>query len=157
MASSTISTVIIRNLLNNEDFARAVVPHFKEEYLEDAAERAIMAHIRELFVKHNTVPTTSAIKVCLESSNLDQTDFASATELIESIEAYDGNNESTEWLVAETEKFCQERALFNALLEAITIKDGKSKKDKHAIPEILKEALGVSLHKYRTRLFCECG
>jgi len=46
----------------------------------------------------------------------------------------------------ETEKFCQEKAIHNAILESIQILDGKTKTDKTkgAIPKILSDALSVS-------------
>jgi archaellum biogenesis ATPase FlaH len=48
--------------------------------------------------------------------------------------------------VEQTEKFCQEKALHNAILESIQILDGKTKTDKTkgAIPQILADALSVS-------------
>ena len=50
-----------------------------------------------------------------------------------------------EWLVAETEKFCQEKAIYDAVMNSIQIIDGKDKKlTKDSIPEILSDALGVS-------------
>jgi len=50
-----------------------------------------------------------------------------------------------EWLYEQTEKFCQERALHNAILDSIHILDGKEKtKGKGSIPQLLTDALSVS-------------
>ena len=48
--------------------------------------------------------------------------------------------------MTETEKFCQEKAIHNAILESIQILDGKIKTDKSkgSIPKILSDALSVS-------------
>jgi hypothetical protein len=52
----------------------------------------------------------------------------------------------SEWLTEQTEKFCQEKALHNAILESIQILDGKTKTDKTkgSIPQILSDALSIS-------------
>jgi replicative DNA helicase len=49
-------------------------------------------------------------------------------------------------LTEQTEKFCQEKAIHNAILESIQILDGKQKTDKSkgSIPQILSDALSIS-------------
>jgi archaellum biogenesis ATPase FlaH len=49
-----------------------------------------------------------------------------------------------EWLLKQTEKYCQDKAIYNAIMESIQVIDGKSDKDKGALPEILSDALAVS-------------
>jgi len=50
-----------------------------------------------------------------------------------------------QWLTDKTEQFCQEKAIYNAVLGAISILDGKDKtQDKGAIPKVLSDALAVS-------------
>ena len=49
-----------------------------------------------------------------------------------------------EWLIEKTEKFCQEKAIYNAIMESISIIDGKEKRDAGTIPELLSDALSVS-------------
>ena len=49
------------------------------------------------------------------------------------------------WLLDTTEKFCQDKAVYNAVVESIGILDNPNgKKDKGVIPEILSDALSVS-------------
>lgn len=51
----------------------------------------------------------------------------------------------TDWLLDTTEKWCQDRAIYLGIMEAVAILGGKSEKhDKGAIPSILSDALGVS-------------
>ena len=53
--------------------------------------------------------------------------------------------EDLTWLLERTEKWCQDRAVFNAVMESITIIDGKHQElSKNAIPEVLSKALSVS-------------
>jgi len=63
--------------------------------------------------------------------------------LIDNLQASDDSSK-LEWLIELTEKFCQEKALHNAILESIHILDEKSDKTKGAIPKILSDALSVS-------------
>lgn len=70
-------------------------------------------------------------------------DFRQSNELIENLQASDDSSK-LEWLIELTEKFCQEKALHNAILESIHILDEKSDKTKGAIPKILSDALSVS-------------
>ena len=60
-----------------------------------------------------------------------------------------GSLEKTEvdlqWLHDETEKFCKDKAIYNAVLDGIKIIDGKDKnRTPEAIPSILSDALAVS-------------
>ena len=50
-----------------------------------------------------------------------------------------------EWLYDKTEKWCQDRALYNSIMESIQIIDGKHNTlTKNALPDILSKALGVT-------------
>lgn len=72
-------------------------------------------------------------------------DFKKSSELLDDLRA-DIESTPAEWLTIETEKFCQEKAIHNAILESIQILDGKQKTDKTkgSIPNILSDALSVS-------------
>ena len=55
------------------------------------------------------------------------------------------NPTDVKWLIDKTEEFCQDKAIYNAVLESISILDGKNKDHtKNAIPGILSDALAVS-------------
>tara|TARA_B100000212_G_scaffold336610_1_gene310191 strand:- start:128 stop:1303 length:1176 start_codon:yes stop_codon:yes gene_type:complete len=50
-----------------------------------------------------------------------------------------------EWLLNSTEKWCQDRAIYLAIMESINVIDGKNQSlTKNAVPEILSDALAVS-------------
>ena len=54
-------------------------------------------------------------------------------------------SDKLQWLVDQTEKFCKDKAVYNAIMESIHIIDGKSNsKTENAIPNILSDALSVS-------------
>lgn len=106
----------------------------------------VFEEIQNHVQKYNQKPNSGVLHVALTSrADLFENDFKAASDLIDQIAA-DTEESPEDWLVDETEKFCQERALHNAVLESIHIMDGKGKdqKQKGAIPQLLTEALSVS-------------
>ena len=59
-----------------------------------------------------------------------------------------------DWMVDTTEKFCKDKAIYNAILDGIHIIDGKSKdQTPEALPQILIDALSVSFDLISINLF----
>ena len=78
-----------------------------------------------------------------KNSSMNEQQFKDCTELVNSLENKEDIN--SEWLTEETEGFCKNKAVYNAIMESIHIIDGKSTtKADTAIPDILSEALSVS-------------
>ena len=142
-----VESTILRNLLCSEDFYRKVVPFVKPDYFQDMSERVIFEEIQDFSTKYDKIPTKEVLNIGLQQrSDLNDDTFKTATNLVENF-----NDEwvDTEWLLDSTEKWCQERAVYNALLQSIKIADGGDEKlDKGAIPSILQDALAVSFDEY---------
>lgn len=140
----SVEKVIIENLLSNEPYVRRVLPFIKEEYFQERTDKAIFKAVQEFFTKYNNLPSLDALKITLsERSDLTQNEFDNIETKIKS---YDLNSKQDEnWLVDETEKFCKDKAIFNAILESVHIIEGKSReKTVNALPSILSDALAVS-------------
>lgn len=135
--------VVLRHLLNDEDFARRTLPYLKSEYFHDRLEKTVYQEIDKFISKYNNLPTKEALTLEMDSrDDLSDEEFASASSLISQL---DGENVDKQWLTDTTEKWCQEKAIYNAIMNSIAILDGNDKKnDKGAIPELLSDALGVS-------------
>ena len=142
-----VESTILRNLLCSEDFYRKVVPFVKPDYFQDMSERVIFEEIHDFSTKYDKIPTKEVLNIGLQQrTDLNDDTFKNATTLVENL-----NDEwvDTEWLLDATEKWCQERAVYNALLQSIKIADGGDEKlDKGAIPSILQDALAVSFDEY---------
>jgi replicative DNA helicase len=141
-----IEKIILKNLFQNEPFLRKVLPYLKAEYLQERSEKILFEEIQKYVLKYNNLPTHEAIQVELENrEGLFEDDYKKCFELVDELKS---NTEVSrqDWLAEQTEKFCQEKALHNAILESIQILDEKSKTDKSkgSIPQILSEALSVS-------------
>ena len=150
-----IELTILKNLVHNENFARKTLPFLKEEYFGDSSERQIFKRINEFMLKYNNRPTREVIGIDIESStNLSEEEHKRSMELVR--ELVEPEPSDMTWLLETTESFCQERAVYNAIMDSIAILDGKDKnRTKNALPEILAEALGVSFDSHVGHDFIE--
>jgi len=149
-----IEATILSNLLHNEEFARKSIVFLKDEYFHDATEKAVFHEIQTFYAKYNDVPTKEALKIAIdERENLSSTIYEEAEALIKSLEKTDNNEQ---WLLDEAEKFCKDKAVYNAIMESIEIIDGKHKKKTDgAIPELLSDALAVTFDTHIGHDFLE--
>ena len=139
--TNQIQTHTLNHLLNNEDYCRRVIPFIKKEYY--AGEHAIVFELIVKFVgAHNKLPTGKILDLELQKLSLPHEQLNSAAVLINELKTK--SDIDTDYLINETEKWCKEKAVYNAIMESIQIIDGKTEKSDGAIPEILSEALGTS-------------
>jgi len=142
-----VETLILKNLLLTEEYPRRVLPFVKQEYFEDRSDQHLFETIHKYFVKYSAVPTVEALTIEVgKISTLSDDQFKQITQTLES---FDKETTELEWLLDTTEKWCQERAIYLALMESIKIADGSDqKKGPDAIPSILSDALGVSFDNH---------
>ena len=138
MIEANIQQTIIRNLLCNEEYLRKVIPFLKKEYFE-AEHKILFNEIVSFVHKYNKLPTKESITVDMTTAGtLDQ-----VSALVDNVFIPEAVNE--EWLLNSTEKWCQDRAIYLAIMESINVIDGKNQSlTKNAVPEILSDALAVS-------------
>jgi len=142
-----IEATILRNLICNEEYYRKVVPHLKAEYFEEYSEKVIFEEIHDFSVKYDKVPTKEILILALQDRN----DLTEDTykESLTKIKEYSDETIDRDWVVTATEKWCKDRAIYNALLQSIKIADGgDTKLSRDSIPSILQEALAVSFDEY---------
>jgi len=133
---------ILRNLLTNETYMRKVIPFIKKEYFEGIY-RSLFIELTKITTKYNKLPTMEAFKVEIDQSDLfTEQNYTSALDILPTIFEFKPENE--EWLLDKTEKWCQDRAVYLAIMESIQIIDGKHNTfTKDALPDILQNALAV--------------
>lgn len=141
-----IETVILQNLVNREDFGRKSIPFLKPEYFLDRNDRVVYDLIDEYVKKYNRFPSKEALLVDLANlDNISEDQYSSCDNIIKDIPEEKDPTTDTEWLLDQTEKFCQDKAIYNAIMQSIKIMDDKSGKfSKGSIPQLLSDALGVS-------------
>ena len=142
-----IEQSILRNLLCNEEYYRKVLPFLKADYFQEIDERVIFEEIQDFSVKYEKLPTKEVLEINLQNRN-DLTEDV-YKESITKINQFSTEWVDKDWLVNTTEKWCKDRAIYNALLQSIKIADGADKNlSRDAIPSILQEALAVSFDEY---------
>jgi len=137
-----IEQTILANLMYNETYMRKVFPFLKEEYFAEPSTRIIFKHITEFVNKYNTCPNKQALEIAFNNDKTIPED--SFSEIMGAVNEFSDDQSNFEWLVNETEKYCKDRAVYNAIVTSIGILDGRDKvHSKDGIPSLLQEALGT--------------
>ena len=136
--------IILENLVYNQEYTKKVIPFLKEEYFSDEVERKVFSNIKNYVDQYSTPPTVNALNILLEGDKSLVGDvFDNSVDYVSSLD--DSCGEEMDWLMDQTETFCKDRAIFNAINESINIFKGDSgDKKQTAIPSILSDALAVS-------------
>jgi len=138
-----VESLILRNLIHNEEYVRKVIPFIKSEYFEDFNQKVVFEEILK-FVQDYNQPATKEV-LCIEVEKRQDINDTSFKEITQMVSYLDDDPSEFNWLVNTTEKWCRDRAIYLALMESIALADGKDeKKGRDAIPGILSDALAVS-------------
>ena len=140
-----LETTILKNLLYNEEYTRKVLPFLSVNYFQEREDKILYEKIAEYINQYNALPTQEALAIELDKSPIKDEEFQNSLKLLESI-TNENDEANISWLLDSTEKFCQDRAIYNAVVESISILDekGRNTRDKGSIPDILSDALSVS-------------
>ena len=138
--------VLVWATIDHEDYTRKVLPFIRSDYFADDAERVVFKEVFDFTNKYKNLPSHEALVINLtESKSLTEPQVRSAIELLNEIKESKDETAEMAWLTEQTEKFCQDKAIYNAIMESVGILDEKnSKKSKGEIPKLLADALGVS-------------
>ena len=139
---SSLQTVILKNLIHDESFCRKALPHLRTEYFQNE-HRVVYDLILAFIEKYNRLPNSQVLNIEFSKQEVQGPDRINAGKLIHDLET----NEVVDatWLVDSTEKWCKDRAVFNAIMESISIIDGKSQTaNEGMIPDLLTKALSVT-------------
>lgn len=150
-----IENYIISTLVENDEFARKTLPFLKKDYFSDDGQKVIFELVKQFVEKYNKVPNKAVLSVDLdELKGLNQTTYDQAKECIKQL----GTNPTVDeqWLLDNTEKFCQDKAIYNAIMDSIKIMDNqKEQQSRGTIPKLLSDALAVSFDQHIGHDFLE--
>lgn len=141
---------ILEQLLYNGTYFTTVWPHLKPDYFDHGPYRETYKLIKEHVDEYNSIPTKTALTIALEKKSIDQVTHDSTKELITRLES---KPEDLSWLTKETETYCRDKAMYNALSKAIEIQENAQKPEAErnkrlppigAIQEIMADALSVT-------------
>ena len=137
--------VILKNLLQNEEYTRKVLPFLKTDYFTEHSDKTLYEKINNFVTKYNSLPSHEALQIELSEAKMNEEEFKDSSQLLQDIDSHAEDYTDINWLLDTTEKFCQDKAIYNAVVDSISILDNpKSTADKGAIPDILSDALSVS-------------
>ena len=149
-------TLILENLIYNENYSSIVGIFLKPDYFKENAEKQVFIEIQKHITEYNTPPSKEVLSVKLNNrEDLNESAFKSCEELLKSLNA---KTDDEQWLTEETEKWAKNQAVYNGIVQSISILEGKDDiHSKDAIPEILTEALAISLDKSIGHSYVEDG
>ena len=119
---TNIEQTILRNLLTDEKYMRKVLPFIKPDYFQGIY-KTLFKEAGKYVAKYNKLPTSETLGIELNDSNLSGEQFQMAMDIVPQLFAVEKIDQ--DWLIDSTEKWCQDRAIHNAIMESITIIDGK--------------------------------
>jgi len=140
---TNLQTIILKTIINDEEYCRKALPHVKAEYFEDE-KKPVYELILAFLQKYNKLPNSSALDVEFQKS--DYINKSNRNEIHNLILDLKNHEEvEREWLLNSTEEWCKQRAVYLAIIKSIGIIDGKEKElTDGAIPGILSKALSVT-------------
>ena len=140
--STKIETVILQNLANDDEYMRKVIPFLKRDYFLENNDKIVYDKITNFIDQYNAIPSKDALIIAIQNDkSLNEEQYKEVAEYVQQLDSTDHNKE---WLYKETEKFCKDKAIYNAILSSIAIIDGRDKaRTEDGIPQLLQEALGV--------------
>ena len=142
-----IEKTILANLVHNENYCRKVLPHIDPIYFSDRKEKILATEIVKFFTEYNK-PVTNEI-LSIEIGNRTDINEVESKELQQYISQLTPTDTVQDWLEIETESFCKQRAVYNAIMDSIKIIEGKDKdRQQDAIPSLLSDALAVSFDSH---------
>jgi replicative DNA helicase len=145
----TIEKTILRQLIHDEDFLRQVLPFIKEEYFTNQEERILFRKINDFVQKYNNCPTIASLDIaCQNDKTITEKQYGELQDYFDDYLRQRKEKPKLEWLLDQTEKFCKDKAVYNAIMRSIKIIDGSEKTlQEDAIPALLQDALSISFDK----------
>ena len=138
-----LEQTILRNLLTNDAYTRKVAAFLSPDYF-GGVYKGLFQEFTKFIAKYNKLPTMEAFKIEIdEGDRMSDEHYHHAMEILPNI--FTPEKENLDWLIDRTEKWCQDRAVYNAIMESIQVIDGKHQTlTKTALPDILSKALAVT-------------
>jgi len=140
-----LNKLILKNLHYNEEYTRKVLPFIKPDYFKERSEKVIFNEISSFVTDYGNIPTYEALVIQLSEKSLSDDEYTETLDVLKEFHETSAETVDLEWLVDKTEGFCQEKAIYNAVLESISILDNSHKElSKGSIPKLLSDALAIS-------------
>ncbi|MCX8008191.1 MAG: AAA family ATPase [Patescibacteria group bacterium] len=144
-----IEELVLKHLLFSEEYLREVLPFLKAEYFSSPY-RECFVSIDGFFSKFNERPSVDALDISLSNKNLPEKTQEELEKFILELKKEESSFKvkNMDWIIEETEKFCKDKALENAIRKSVSIITGNEKKlSREVIPDLLKDAISLSFDR----------
>lgn len=142
----TIETMILSNLIHNEEYARQVIPFIKRDYFESSISRIIIDNLLTFYSEYNKPPSQNALLIHIQNNSSNPVPVIQEVE--QTVKSLNVVEDNISWLMDNTEKFCKDRAILKSIVDSFEIIEGKNNDlSRDAIPSMLQDALRVSFNK----------
>lgn len=139
-----IEPLILAHLVRDESYANKVLPFLKKEYFTSPAAQEIFTLTESFVQQYKVLPTFDAVELALKNSHVAGNLFVDCEKLLKQLAAVDRVDPSRrKWLVDESEKFVQSRAIYLALSESISRLD-KGPTEAATVPALLTDAVAIN-------------
>ena len=138
-----IESAILSNLIQDEEYLRKTFPFLNGAYFQDYNERLLFGLMKDYIDEYKTNPSKDELSTMLSNSdNITEENYDTIDTMITNL----NGSYKLDWIVDETEKFCQKQAVYNAIMDSIKIIDDKTDdvRGENDIPGILTDALSVT-------------
>jgi replicative DNA helicase len=141
--------LILNQLLYNEEYFRKVYPHLVKDYFQERIEALIFDVIKEYTDKYSITPSIDTVSLLInEKDGISDDEISDINSYITELLLEPAKPSKIDFVVKQTEEFCQEKAMYNAILESMSIINGDDvNRNKNAIPDLMRDALRVSFNQ----------
>ena len=137
--------LILSALTHDTEFTKKAIAHLRSDFFQDISEKISFTLIESFYKNYSKLPTHDIMSVELENSkDIPENSYEDVKSTLKSAfkDTYDYEYQ---WLLDETEKFCKEKAVYNAIMMSVKIMNGDDKKHTEGqIPSLLQDALSIS-------------
>lgn len=140
-----IEEMVLNHLLYNEEYYRKVYPHLVKEYFHERVEYLLFNVIKEYSDKYAIAPSIDTVSLLInQKDGITEDEINDINEYISELLLSPIKTSIIKSDIETTEQFCQDKAMYNAILDSMSIINGDDeKRDNNAIPDIMKDALKV--------------
>lgn len=138
---SRIEETILSSLIHSPSYAKKALTLLRSEYFKSRKDEELFKLTKEFVDTYDKPPNYDVLAVKVNEASFDEDLFEEAKDLLNIIRKPAEVDE--QWLLDETEKFCQEKAIYNAIVDSVKLLE-KADGSKAKIPTLLQDALAIS-------------
>ena len=136
--------IVMNCLFSDDGFVRKAMPYIEREYFQTESNKIVFDMMKVHIEKYNELPSRESLLVSLDDVNVSENIYKEILDFIEYLNKNKDEHKNSLWQLDATEKWCKDRALYNAVMKSINIINEDSSSEKGNMPKILQEALAVS-------------